>query len=253
MKQPDPEINLISIIIPTLDEQEAITESLGRLSEIPGTESIVVDGGSTDATLQAASSFGVRILRTPVGRARQMNAGAAAAGGDILLFLHADTKLPYGFADSVRHVLSDPDVAAGAFKLKIAAAGLKFRIVEWLVYCRSILSRMPYGDQALFLTAETFQAVGGFPDLPIMEDFEFVRRLRRKGRIRTVPQEATTSARRWQRVGVFKTTLVNRIIILGFRLGIDPERLAAWYRKTGARKGDKKPEVQDGKQGEQRM
>jgi len=235
MNQSDLKINLISIIVPTLDEQDTIAECLGRLSDIPGTEIIVVDGGSTDKTLQAASSFGVRILKTPPGRARQMNTGAAAAVGGILLFLHADTKLPYGFAESVRQVLKAPDVAAGAFKLKIAAPGLKLRIIEWLVYCRSILSRMPYGDQAIFLTAEMFRSVGGFPDLPIMEDFEFVRRLRRKGRVRIIPQAATTSARRWVRVGVLKTTFVNRAIIFGFRLGIDPVRLARWYWKAGAR------------------
>jgi rSAM/selenodomain-associated transferase 2 len=220
----------ISVIIPTLNEAEYIE---GTLAPFPGTvdvETLVVDGGSHDGTQQISEAHGCRVLTTLPNRAVQMNAGAAAAIGEILLFLHADTRLPEHFDDYVRHTLSTPTVIAGAFRLRIAAAGRALRLIEWGVSLRCRWLQMPYGDQGLFLWADTFRELGGFPELPIMDDFEFVRRLRRRGRITILPFPATTSARRWQAIGPWRTTWINQKVIAGHCLGVSPERLARWYR-----------------------
>jgi len=158
-----------------------------------------------------------------------MNAGAAAASGSILLFLHADTRLPPGFDSAVRSALEEPGVVAGAFRLRIGAPGGSLRIIERAVAIRSRVLRMPYGDQGIFVRNETFHELGGFPELPVMEDFEFVRRLRRRGKIRIVSLSAITSGRRWRELGPWRTTWINQKVILGYYLGISPERLAAWY------------------------
>lgn len=219
----------LSIIIPTLNERDNVREllsgGLGRDADV-----IVADGGSADGTPELAESLGAKVVRTGRGRARQCNGGAAAAGGRHLLFLHADTRLPGGFRTIVSAVLSDRTVAAGAFLLKIDSPAPGLRIIEALADFRSRAMGMPYGDQALFLRAETFRDVGGFPDLPIMDDFELVRRLRGRGRVLTLPVPVRTSARRWERLGVLRTTIRNQGMILGYLLGVPPERLARWYR-----------------------
>lgn len=229
MSLPGSDISQISIIIPTLNEGNTIKKTLAGLINIPDTEIIVVDGGSRDDTREQVVSFGIQIISQPAHRALQMNAGAAASHGDILLFLHADTTLPHNFADSIRRALSTPYIVGGAFRLAINASGFTLRAVEWMVNRRSLLFQMPYGDQALFVTSDMFQAIGGYPAIAIMEDLEFIRKLRKKGRIHILSQPATTSARRWRQLGVVKTTLTNQLIILGYLLGINPDRLAAWY------------------------
>jgi rSAM/selenodomain-associated transferase 2 len=162
-----------------------------------------------------------------------MNRGAAAARGEILLFLHADCLLPEGFVDRIHSALAADHTAAGAFRLAIDAPHLSMRVLEKLVYWRSQFLQMVYGDQALFVTAAMFHALGGFPELPLMEDFEFVRRLRRYGRIAVLDQAVTTSARRWQRLGLIRTTVINQLIVAAYLLRVDPERLARWYRRAG--------------------
>ena len=228
---------LISIIIPTVDEGDIIGDTLAAATGVAGVEIIVVDGGSRDQTREIAAARGAaRVISSPRGRAVQMNKGAAAARGEILLFLHADCLLPEGFVDHIRSSLAARHTAAGAFRLAIETPGLSMRILEQLVYWRSNYLQLVYGDQGLFMTAGMFHAAGGFPELPIMEDFEFVRRLRRHGRITVLPQEMTTSARRWQRLGLIRTTTTNQLIIAAYLLGVDPERLARWYRKPAAGK-----------------
>ena len=220
----------ISIIIPALNEAGSISKFLPELLSIPGIEIIVVDGGSSDNTVDTAKGLGAKVLRVSVGKASQMNAGAKAARGDILLFLHGDTRLAPGFADQVRNALNHPGVAAGAFRLKIDGGFWGLRVIEWMANFRSGFLQMPYGDQGIFVTAALFSALGGFPALPIMEDFEMVRRLKRKGRITTLPLAATTSARRWQKLGILRTTVINQVIIIGYLLGVKPQKLAHWYR-----------------------
>jgi rSAM/selenodomain-associated transferase 2 len=161
-----------------------------------------------------------------------MNAGAAVATGEILLFLHADTHLPTQFERLVRQALQNAGTVAGAFELKIDAQLRGLRLVERMVNVRSRFLSMPYGDQAIFLKATVFHEIGGFPDLPIMEDFELMLRLKRLGRITIVPAPVLTSGRRWQKLGVVKTTLINQLIIAGYFLGIPPAQLVRWYRRT---------------------
>jgi rSAM/selenodomain-associated transferase 2 len=166
-----------------------------------------------------------------------MNLGAGNTTGDILLFLHADTVLPGSSLNSIRSVLSDPTVSAGAFKLKIDCQGSSFRIIETFVNLRSRLFGLPYGDQAIFIPRFRFDSVGGFPELPLMEDFEMVRKLRRIGSIRIAQESVTTSARRWKRLGPWKTTLINQVIITGFLLGVSPTKLARFYHGSNLRHG----------------
>ncbi|MCC5651077.1 TIGR04283 family arsenosugar biosynthesis glycosyltransferase [Nostoc sp. XA013] len=219
----------ISIIIPTLNEAENIKEAIATTQPGINIEVIVVDGGSDDDTVAIAQSLGVKIISSSPGRAVQMNTGAVAATGEILLFLHADTCLPTGFDNMVRIVLQQPGTVAGAFKLRIDASLLSLRWVEWGINVRSHFYQMPYGDQAIFLTKTVFHQIGGFPELPIMEDFELIRRLKRIGRILIIPTPVVTSARRWLRKGVFKNTLLNQIVIIAYLLGVSPERICSWY------------------------
>ncbi|MEG3838958.1 TIGR04283 family arsenosugar biosynthesis glycosyltransferase [Microcoleus sp. herbarium14] len=222
----------ISIIIPVLNEANTIARVISTARNAENIEIIVADGGSSDGTVEIAQNRADRAISTAPGRATQMNAGAAASTGDILLFLHADTLLPRGYDSGVRQALAaKPSSVAGAFELKIDGRRLCLRLVETGVNWRSNFLQMPYGDQAIFLSSATFDKIGGFPDLPLMEDFEFVRRLKKQGRIEIVPQSVLTSARRWQQVGVLKTTIINQIVIIAYFLGVSPDRLAFWYKR----------------------
>lgn len=219
----------ISIIIPALNEAQQIEAVLGRLVREAGVEIIVVDGGSADNTAAKALACGAKVIFSRPGRGLQMNAGAAGAKGEILLFLHADTSLPADFAEQVARAAEIPGFAAGAFRFTIAAEGYALRIIEFFANARARLFSLPYGDQALFLPARTFQALGGYRELPLLEDLDLVRRACRLGRIVLVPGAVRTSSRRWQRLGAVQTTLVNQLILVGFLLGVSPFRLARWY------------------------
>ena len=227
----------ISIVIPTLNEAATITKILANIHPLPNVEVIIVDGGSIDHTIKLAQASGVRVLSSPKGRAHQMNVGAKAATGEILLFLHADTVLPSGFEQMVRSTLQPPIdkqlpiTIAGAFTLKIDDPMPSLRWIEWMVTWRSKWRQMPYGDQAIFLTAETFRSISGFVEMPIMEDFELIKRLQRLGRIEILAAPVLTSARRWLQRGIWQTTLINQAIIIGYSIGISPDRLVTWYRR----------------------
>jgi rSAM/selenodomain-associated transferase 2 len=221
----------ISIIIPTLNEAGNIQQTITTTQPSVNIEVIVVDGGSQDDTVAIAQSLGVKVISSPPGRAVQMNAGAALASGEILLFLHADTRLPVGFDEMIRAALQQPGVVAGAFALRINADLAGLRWVEKGVYWRSHFFQMPYGDQAIFMTKALFQEVRCFPELPIMEDFELMRRLKRNGKITTLPVVVITSGRRWLQRGVFQTTLINQVVIIAYLLGVAPVQLRKWYRQ----------------------
>jgi rSAM/selenodomain-associated transferase 2 len=231
----------ISIIIPVLDEAATIEETLTKVASTQDIEVIIVDGGSRDKTLkiteiiskQLAPFLPIKIITSQAGRAHQMNTGAAIAKGDILLFLHADTLLPPDFDILLLKALQNATTVAGAFKLQINAQLPGLRLVEKMVNMRSHFFSMPYGDQAIFLKASIFDEIGGFPDLPIMEDFELMLSLKKLGKIAIIPAPVITSGRRWQKLGVVKTTMLNQVIIAGYLIGIPPHLLVQWYRQGG--------------------
>ncbi|MGD8647251.1 MAG: TIGR04283 family arsenosugar biosynthesis glycosyltransferase [Desulfobacterales bacterium] len=221
----------LSIIIPTLNEAERIKGTITQLQQCKEVEIVVVDGGSRDNTVEVAGLLGARVLQTNASKAVQMNAGAAASVGDVLLFLHADTHLPDNFDTKVMAAVSQHGFCAGAFSLAIGSDVRGLRFIERVANWRSRFFQMPYGDQALFVCRDLFDEIGGFPDLPIMEDFELIRRLRRKGKISILPDCVTTSPRRYLNFGIIKTWCLNQIIIAAYYLGVPPTRLACWYRR----------------------
>lgn len=222
----------ISVIIPALDEGSCLGDRLADLSAVPDIqECIVVDGGSRDGTIQVARSFaGARVIAARRGRASQMNAGARRASGDVLLFLHADTSLPLDAARWIRDALDDPAVVGGAFRTWTVTEGRRTWLSPFLhladLRCR--YSRLPYGDQAMFVRADAFWRLGGFPEQPLMEDLELSRRLRRLGRLRTVPAYVRVSGRRFLSRPLYYTLLVNIFPTL-YRLGVAPRFMANLY------------------------
>lgn len=220
----------VSVIIPARNEEASLPATLAAAVAGAPHEIIVVDGGSTDRTAGVARAHDALMLSAPPGRARQLNAGAAAATGGFLLFLHADTILPPDYPALIRSTLAAPGVAGGAFAFAIAGDFPGLRLIERGTNLRARRRQLPYGDQGLFISRAGFDRVGEFPDQPIMEDYVWVRRLQRLGRIAIAPAAAVTSGRRWQRRGAVGTTLLNQLIVLGYRLGVSPARLARWYR-----------------------
>ncbi|MEJ2097387.1 MAG: TIGR04283 family arsenosugar biosynthesis glycosyltransferase [Deltaproteobacteria bacterium] len=230
----------ISIIVPALNEAATIARTISHLAGGGQLEVIVVDGGSTDETAELAASEKAKVIHSKPGKAVQMNSGAAAAAGDILVFLHADTLLPGGFHNQIVAAMNKKGVAAGAFQLRIDSNAAGLRIIEHAANWRSRLLRMPYGDQALFMKKSLFEEIGGFPDLPIMEDFLLVRRLKRKGKTVILPAAVVTSPRRWLHLGILKAWLINQLIVIAYYLGASPKQLARFYRRE-AGKGSNKP------------
>lgn len=220
----------LSVIIPALNEAlvlQATLDAVGAPSDI--LEVIVVDAGSTDQTKEIAQHHGCKVFIGNPGRANQMNAGAAIATGEHLLFLHADTRLPDGYRVEIERVLST-SVACGAFPLQIDAQGLGLRIIESGVAIRSRILQMPYGDQALFFRSTDFYTHTGFKQMSIMEDYELVARMRKIGRIGIANKPVKTSARRWVKKGVLRTTLVNQLCVIAYWLGYSDTTIARLYR-----------------------
>ena len=224
----DPDKPVLSVIIPALNEADNIEASI-QSAKAAGVEIIVVDGGSSDGTPELAKALGKRVIISPPGRTRQQNAGAAEAQADILLFLHADTLLPAGWQDEVFESLLDQSVLGGGFLWRTDLDCLCMRIEQFLVRLRTVYSQEPWGDQAIFVRKADFEAIGGFPEVPIAEDWDFVRALRRRGRIVTIPMDIVTSARRWQRIGISRGFLTSRIITLGCHLGVPRSLLLRLY------------------------
>ncbi len=228
---------IISLIVPVLNEETVIGDFLKQFQNHENLEIIIVDGGSQDNTQEIVKDFSQKynqihlLSAAPVGRAKQMNYGAMSASGKILLFLHADTIVPQNFLEIIDNVLTDKNNLLGAFQLRISDSSRTLRLIEKIANWRSHWLSLPYGDQGLFLTKANFNLLNGFNELPILEDFDLVTRARKKGKVVIVKKSVLTSARRWQKIGIFKTTLINQIIILGYYLKISPHTLERIYAR----------------------
>lgn len=224
----------LSVIVPTLNEEGEIARTLARATS-PDAEIIVADGGSTDRTLQIARSLGARIVDSKRGRAVQQNRGAGLARGEVLLFLHADTRLPDHYVAHIFDTLMDPRTMLGAFRFQTDIASPFMRRIVRCTNLRARWLKLPYGDQGLFMRRVDFLKVGGFPETPIAEDLLLVRRMAGQGRVVLAPAAALTSGRRWQRLGPMRTTIINAIIAVGCLAGIKPHRLTRLYRSPASR------------------
>lgn len=222
----------LSVIIPTLDEEAALGSTLESVRRCaPDCEIVVADGGSEDATTAVAQRFpGVRMITASRGRGLQMNAGAAASTGDVLLFLHADTKLPPDAAKLVAQALADPEVVGGSFLLRFDSPHPLLRLSS--IASRLNLRWATYGDQAFFVRRAAFARVEGYPPQPLFEDVVMQARIRRLGRCVKIRQPVRSSARRFLRVGVFRQQLLNATLLIAFYLGVSPLRLATWYERA---------------------
>jgi rSAM/selenodomain-associated transferase 2 len=226
--------NSISVIIPVLREgdriNELITDIHARSNGHPH-EIIVVDGDPAGGTIRRIEDRAVIVAHAKQGRASQMNHGASLATGGILLFLHADTMLPPDAFTLIRNALVDPRVVGGCFNLGIDSGRILFRVTERYVALRTKLTRVPFGDQAIFIRKAYFENLEGYRDIPIMEDVDLMQRIRKQGgRICILPQRVMTSARRWETEGIMYATLRNWSLQILYCLGMPPEKLARFYR-----------------------
>ena len=221
----------LSIVMPVLDEGEGIAATLDALADLRalGTEVIVVDGGSRDATIQRARPRVDRVILAPRGRAPQMNAGAEKASGGVLLFLHADTRLPADADHIVLSGLERSGRAWGRFDVKIEGRSALLRVIAWFMNIRTRLTGIATGDQAIFVRRAAFQAAGGFPAIPLMEDIALCKRLKHVSRPLCLRERVTTSGRRWEKNGVFNTMLLMWRLRLAYFCGADPKKLAQRY------------------------
>lgn len=219
----------VSIIIPVLDEAAGIAEAIAAATAAGPHEILVVDGGSRDHTREIAEACGCRVVDSRAGRARQMNAGAAIATGEVLLFLHADTLLPPDGIVDLSRVLSDERTVGGRFDVHLDGPEPIFRVIEALMNTRSRMTRIATGDHAIFVRRSTFQALGGYAPIPLMEDVEFSARLRRHGSVACLRSRVHTSVRRWRRLGPWRTIAHMWWLRARYALGTSPERLAQRY------------------------
>jgi rSAM/selenodomain-associated transferase 2 len=231
---------LISVIIPTLNEERTIMATLVHTASLGFDELIVVDGGSLDQTPVLVEAYrrrsepqahsSIRLVSVPHGRARQMNEGAKASRGEILLFLHADTQLPSNAKTMIDTALADQRIVGGRFDVRFDHSSIWGAIISKAMNWRSRLSGLVTGDQALFVRRPIFEQMRGFADMPLMEDIEFSHRLKRQGTIAALTATVTTSFRRWERRGPLRTILLMWSLRFLYWIGINPSRLAKWYR-----------------------
>lgn len=222
---------MISVIIPVLNEEAYMRTCIEAVRQDDNTcEIIVVDAGSNDRTIEIVGGFqGVKVLRTAKGRGLQMNAGASSATGETLLFLHADTILQKGWSQAIELALQDKAVAAGAFTFAIDSSMKKYRAVEQWVRFRCFLFKLPYGDQGIFVRRAVFKKGKGYKNIPLMEDVDLIERLKEQGGITVLDTSAFTSERRWFDKGLLYTAAINQLIMLLYRLGLNPHMLAKIY------------------------
>ena len=222
-----------SIIIPVLNESSIINHTVEQIYRIGSgfnIEVIVIDSDKEGKTINVLKNREVIKGMSPRGRGKQMNKGASVAKGEILVFLHTDTELPEHAMKAISSVMDDAKYAGGAFDLGIKSGRSVFRLIEKLVYVRTRLTRIPYGDQAIFIRKEVFDTMDGFKEIPLMEDMEFMRRMKRSGyNICIIPQKVKTSPRRWEKEGIMYCTLRNWILKGLYHLGVKPGKLVKFY------------------------
>jgi rSAM/selenodomain-associated transferase 2 len=224
----------ISVIIPTLNEETVMAQTLARAATLGFSDIIVADGGSTDRTVPLAEACcarttNVHVITAPKGRARQMNEGAKASRSEILLFLHADTQLPGDAVRIIESALTDHTVKGGRFDVRFDHPSIWGRTIGQFMNWRSRLSGIATGDQAIFVRRHVFEQLGGFADIPLMEDIEFSRRLKRAGRVAALRETVTTSFRRWEQQGPLRTILLMWALRFLYWIGISPQRLKHFY------------------------
>ena len=224
-----------SVIIPVLNEPLIINQTVEhvcRLSSGFGLEVIVVDGEAEGRTIKEIKNGNVIKSVSPKGRGRQMNRGASLAHGDILLFLHTDTELPEDALTVISSTMDKTRCVGGSFDLGIKSERFIFRLIEQIVHVRTRVTRIPYGDQVIFIKRDVFESMKGFREIPLMEDVDLMKRIKKSGcRTCMIPQKVKTSPRRWEREGVLYCTLRNRMLIGLYHLGVDPEKLVKFYYK----------------------
>ncbi len=224
----------ISVIIPTFNEHKTLTQTLACTITSDIGEIVVVDGGSTDRTVPTAEALcaGVptaHVMSASRGRARQMNEGAKASRGDVLLFLHADTQLPAQASQFIASALEDPTVVGGRFDVRFDSPSAWSRLISAFMNLRSRVTGIATGDQAMFVRRHVFEQLGGFSEIPLMEDIEFSARLRRLGRTASIRETVLTSFRRWEQGGPLRTVLLMWALRFLYWIGVSPSRLARWY------------------------
>ena len=220
----------ISVVIPTLNEEQTIVETLRLTAGLGFDEIIVVDGGSTDQTRTRAASLGLaQVLISQPGRARQLNAGALAGRGDVLLFLHADTHLPPSAKSRIEAALADHLAVGGRFDVQFDISSVWSYLISALMNARSRLTSISTGDQALFVRKDVFEQLGGYSDIPLMEDIDLSTRLKQRGPTIALRDRVTTSFRRWQRQGPVKTILLMWMLRFLYWIGVSPHRLKDFY------------------------
>lgn len=221
----------LSIIVPVLNEAALIAPFLRHLRErAPDAELIIADGGSTDGTRSAAKPFCDRLVVSEPGRAQQLNAGARVARGDVLWFLHADSELPAGCLDEIRRAVADPHLAGGYFRIQLPKTHAIYRLTDSFAHYAGIALRIRCGDHGFFCRRGVFWQSGGFPDVPLMEDVEFYRKLHRFGRVRAVQRRLRTSARRYEQFGRTRVTFAYGLIAMLYALRVPLPFLARLYR-----------------------
>ena len=207
----------ISVIIPTLNEEKNILRCLDGIVGDPKIEIIISDGGSTDRTVEIAERYkDVKVVSSPMGRGVQMNAGASYAHGEILLFLHADCILPTNVLLNIRHIFENNHVVGGAFKIKLLSNKFPYRLIEIGINLRSQVFKLPYGDQGLFVKRSIFMGMGGFKEMNVCEDLDFICRLKKQGEIAVLNEKIFTSVRRWENSGILRTSLRNQFLLASY-------------------------------------
>lgn len=219
----------ISVVIPVLNEEKSIAATVAALTPLKPDELIIVDGGSTDGTRNICASLGIKVIPSLPGRARQMNQGALNVTGDVLLFLHADTRLPASAFEDIRAALKEPRVVGGRFDVKFDGDRWMLKMVGTMISLRSRLTKVCTGDQAIFVRRSVFEELGGYPGIPFMEDIALSRALKRKGAVACLRSRVVTSARRWEMEGVWRTIFKMWTLKSLYLLGVSPFRLKRYY------------------------